>query len=181
MRRLSFPALAALLCLFLTWPAFSRPQKGGGHPMGRQRQGPLARESRARTPIEEFERMPPEEQHRALARLPADQRKRMEERLRKFNELPPEQRQALNNLYSRLHELPPRQQESVHDAIDRFSKLPMDRQQAIRDRLRALAPLSEQDRKAQLKGEDFRRGFSRKEQGIVRDMLPLLSEKTPAQ
>lgn len=125
------------------------------------------------TPIDEFERMSPEEQQQALARLPADQRKRVEDQLRKFNQLPPEQRQALNNLYSRLHQLPERQQESVHKAIDRFSKLPMERQQVVREQLRSFAALPGQDRAAHLRSQAFKQGLSRKEQGIVRDMLPL--------
>ncbi|HTW66979.1 MAG TPA: DUF3106 domain-containing protein [Bryobacteraceae bacterium] len=176
MRRPSVLTLAAMMFLVWTCPAFARPQKGGGRTFGRARP-PASASQRAETPIEEFERMAPEEQQRSLARLPAAQRKRIVQQLQKFNQLPPEQRQALNNLYSRLHQLPPRRQQTVHDAIDRFSKLPMDRQQAIRSQLRALAPLSAEDRAARLANQDFRHSFSRREQGIVRDMLPLLPSK----
>lgn len=174
MRRPYLLMLAAVLFLCCAMPGW--PQKGGGHAMARAPREMPGAEPRARTPIEEFERMPPEQQRRELARLPAAQRKRIEDQLRKFNQLPPEQRQTLNNLYSRLHQLPAYEQESVHHAIDRFSKLSMDRQRAIRGELRGLAPLSEQDRAARLKSGDFKHTFSRREQGIVRDMVPLLPD-----
>jgi hypothetical protein len=141
---------------------------------GREHSAHAAPDRSFNTPIDEFERMSPEEQQQALARLPAAQRQRIEQRLREFNQLPAEQRQRLRNLYSRLHQLPARQQESVRKAIDRFSKQSPDRQEAIRDQLRSLAALPRQERAARLTSDDFRRDLSRKEQGIVRDMLPLL-------
>src|SRR5579864_2259527 len=63
-------------------------------------------ENAGKTPIEEFETMPPEQQQKALNRLPPAQRQQLQERLKRFNQLPPEQQQALKNLYTRLHQLP---------------------------------------------------------------------------
>jgi hypothetical protein len=128
----------------------------------------------AKTPIDEFERMSPEQQQRALDRLPPGQRKKLQERLQQFNRLPAEQRQTLRNLYNRLHELPANQQESVRKAINRFSEQAPDRQQAMRDELRSMAARPEQEREARLASGEFRDRFSRREQGIVRDMLPVL-------
>jgi hypothetical protein len=118
--------------------------------------------------------MTPEEQQEALARLPPAQRQRIEQGLQKFNELPSEQRQVLRNLYSRLHQLPPAEQASVHKAIDRFSKLTPDRQEAIRVQMRALGSVATLDRAGVIRGQGMRRSFSRKEVGIMYDMLPLL-------
>jgi hypothetical protein len=160
---------AVVLLVSAPW-ALAGGQKGEGH----RRNAHAAPDPSLSTPIDEFERMSPQEQQQALARLPAAQRQSIEQRLRKFNQLPPDQRQTLRNLYSRLHQLPPRQQEAVRKAIDRFSKQPPDRQQAIRDQLRSLAALPEPERGAHLTSDDFRRDLGRKEQGIVRDMLPLL-------
>jgi hypothetical protein len=128
----------------------------------------------APTPIDEFERMPPAEQQRALERLPPGQRQKLQERLRRFNQLPPEQQQTLRNLYNRLHQLPASQQQSVRKAINRFSNQAPDRQRAMRDELRSMAALPEQDREARMASEEFRNRFSRREQGIVKDMLPVL-------
>jgi hypothetical protein len=127
-----------------------------------------------KTPIDEFERMSSEQQQRALDRLPPGQRKKLQERLQQFNRLPAEQRQTLRNLYNRLHELPANQQESVRKAINRFSEQAPDRQQAMRDELRSMAAMPEQEREARLASGEFRDRFSRREQGIVRDMLPVL-------
>jgi hypothetical protein len=121
--------------------------------------------------------MSPEEQQRALNRLPPEQRQRLQERLQRFHQLPEEQQRALRNLYNRLHQLAPKQQESVRKAIYRFSEQAPDRQQALRDELRAMAGLSEQDRKTRMAGQEFRQNFSRREQGILRDMTPLLPDR----
>jgi len=172
MYRRYFVLLAAVVSVISGPLALAGGQKGEGHRS--QRKARTAPDQSVKTPIDEFERMSPEEQKQALSRLPPAQRQRLEQRLRQFNELPPEQRQALSSLYGRLHQLPAQQQESVRKAIDRFSMLPPDRQQAIRDRLRSLAELPARDRTAQLTSGGFRRDLSRKEQGMVRDMLPLL-------
>ena len=128
----------------------------------------------ARTPIDEFERMPPEQQHRALNRLPPGQRQKLQERLQRFHQLPSAQQATLRNLYNRLHQLPASQQESVRKAIQRFSGQSPDRQQAMRDELRSLAMPQEQARRQRIASPEFRQSFSRREQGIVRDMIPLL-------
>jgi hypothetical protein len=148
-------------------------------PSALARRPPGARSERGakaspKTPIDEFERMSPEQQQRALERLPPAQRQKLQERLQRFNQLPREQQQTLRNLYNRLHQLPANQQEFVRKAINRYSEQAPDRQRAIRDELRSMAALSKQDREARTESREFRNSFSRREQGIVRDMLPVL-------
>jgi len=172
---LAFAVMVSLLC-----GPHAMGQKSASHappPPGSRRMennSSAASESGGNTPIDEFDRLSPEEQKQILARLPTEQRRRLEERLRQFKQLPFEQRQMLRNLYSRLHQLAPGQQETVHKAIDRFSKQPAESQQAIRDEVRLLSALPELDRASRVASKDFRQGLTRKEQGIVRDMLPLL-------
>jgi hypothetical protein len=134
-------------------------------------------QSEPKTPIDEFELMPPEQQQRALQRLPREQRQKLQERLQRFNQLPREQQQALRNLYNRLHQLPQKQQESVRKAINRLSEQAPDRQRAMRDELRTMAGLTEQDREARMANPEFRSTFSRREQGIVKDMMPVLPDR----
>ena len=166
----------AVAVILLSGPAFARPQRGGARGFGHPREGRVSnRGRRVQTPIDRFEEMPPEAQRRALNQLPLKDRQRVEEQLRKFNSLPEEQQAALKNLYSRLHQLPPKQENAAHEAIARFSELPMDRQEAVKEQLRALAPLPEADRDSQLKSKGFRQGLNRKEQGIVKNMLPLFT------
>jgi hypothetical protein len=129
----------------------------------------------AKTPIDEFERMPPEQQQRALDRLPPGQRQKLQQRIDQFNQLPREQQQTLRNLYGRLHSLPPERQNAVRNAINRFSEQPPQRQQAMRAELRGLAALPEQDRQARIASREFKSQFNGKEQGILRDMSPLLA------
>ncbi len=175
-----WPMLALAAVLWLVPGQRAMGQKSDGHPPaarspGRGREASGVPDASANTtPIDEFDRLSPEEQQQALARLPAEKRKRLEERLKQFNQLPFEQRQMLRSLYGRLHQLPPDRQDAVHKAVDRFSRLPGESQQMIRDELRLLSGLPEQDRVSRLGSRDFQQGLTRKEQAIVRDMLPLL-------
>ena len=126
------------------------------------------------TPIDEFERMSPDQQQRALERLPPGQRQKLQQRLQRFNQLPAEQQRTLRNLYHRLHELPPERQAAVRKAINRFSEQAPARQQVMRDELRSIVAMPEQDRQARMASQEFRNTFSRREQTILRDMLPVL-------
>src|ERR1700678_2342649 len=161
--------VGALLC---DHAAFARrpPASGAGHAGGKT----PAPNAPAVTPIDEFERMSPEQEQRELERLPPGQRQKLRQRLQRFNQLPAEQQRTLRNLYNRLHQLPANQQESVRKAINRFSEQPADRQQAMRDELRTLAPLSQNERTVRLASREFRGSLSRREQGVVKDMLPVL-------
>ena len=130
-----------------------------------------------RTPIEEFETMPPAEQQKALNRLPPEQRQKLQERLQRFNQLPPERQQALKNLYNRLHQLPPERQDAVRKSINKLSQQPPERQQAMRQDLRSMASMSPQERKAHMATPEFRGKFNKKEQEIVRDMSEVLLQR----
>lgn len=134
-------------------------------------------EKEERTPIEEFETMSPEDQQKALNRLPPSQRAQLQERLKRFNALPPDQQQALKTLYNRLHQLPPDRQDAVRKAINKLSEQSAERQQAIRQELRDMAALPTSERRAHIASSDFRSRFNKKEQEILRDMSPLLPDR----
>ena len=175
-------ALAALgLSLSLGVPAMAqRGARGGARGAARGGvRGPRAQggAKQKKTPIEEFETLPPDQQQKALNRLPPEQRQQLEERLRRFNALPPEQQQTLKTLYNRLHQLPPQRQEAVRKAINKFSQEPPIRQQAMRDELRKMGSLSQDQRQTEMSSPDFRSRFNKKEQDTLRDMSPLLPER----
>ena len=171
--RVSILAVAALgWVLWLDVPALAqRGARGARTPHGARSE---TGQNQEKTPIEEFETLPPEQQQKALNRLPPAQRQKLQERLQRFNALPPQQQQALKTLYNRLHQLPPPRQEAVRKAINKFSQAPADRQQAMRDELRSVAALPPEERQAHLNGPEFRSRFTKKEQDILRDMSPLL-------
>lgn len=166
-------AFAALvLCLGLGPSAQAQGRRGG---MNRPR--PARPEKTARppkTPIEEFQRMSPQERQKALDRLPPQQRKNLEERLQRFNQLPPEQQRTLNNMLGRLNQLPPERQEVVRKSMNWFSQQPMGRRQAMREELKGLAALPAEDRPARMSSPEFRFKFSDQEQETIRDMSDLL-------
>jgi phage-related protein len=158
-------AVSALLtvCLVLSWAHVAE-----GRP------GPKNGKTPAQTPIDQFMRMSPAEQQKALNRLPPEKRRRLEERLEKFNQLPAGQQQTLRNMYDRLQQLPRERQQAVRKSLNQFSQQPPERRQAMRQELRSMAPLDAQDREGRMASPEFRERFSEKEQRIVRDMSGLL-------
>ena len=174
--RLRFPILvpaALALALLASAPLAAQGRRGMG--MGRR---PPARPERTqkgpKTPVDEFLRMSPEEQRRALDRLPPDQRERLQKRLDAFKQLPPEQRSNLGEQYRRLSELPPERQEVVRNAFKRFGNQPPERRQEMRRELRQLSDLSPEERQARLDSPEFRNTFNQHEQQIIKDMSHLL-------
>ncbi len=94
--RSSILALGAVaLGLALEPSAVAQVRRGG---MGRGARAPRIRlpQKGPRTPIQEFETMPPEEQRNALNRLPPGERRKLQERLDRFNQLPEDQRRTLD-------------------------------------------------------------------------------------
>lgn len=178
--RSSIPALAAVaICVTFGSPAGAQGRRGGmtrSRPMSPPRQGrfPDKVDRGARTPIEEFQTMSPEQRQKALDRLPPEQRQKLQDRLDQFNQLPPERQRALKNLYNRLHELPPQRQDAVRKSINKFSQQPPERQQAIREELRSMAGMSREERQAHVSSPEFSKKFDKKEQEIVRDMTEVL-------
>jgi hypothetical protein len=174
--RSSIPALAALaICLTFVSPAGAQSRRGGmtrSRPMSPPGQGKV--NPGARTPIEEFETMSPEQRQKALERLPPEQRQRLQQRLDRFNQLPPEQQRSLKNLYNRLHQLPPDRQDAVRKSINKLSQQPPERQQAMRQELRSMASMSPDERQAHVSSPEFRGKFNKKEQEIVRDITEVL-------
>jgi Protein of unknown function (DUF3106) len=162
----SVVSVALLVCLASGATAGAQGRQAGPKP--------LRTPKNVKTPIDEFLRMSPEQQQRALDRLPPEKRARLQQRLERFNQLPPQQQQALRNMYDRLNQLPPERQQVVRRSLNQFSQQPPDRRQAMRQELARMAPLEAEDREARMSSPEFRERFSEKEQRIVRDMSDVL-------
>jgi hypothetical protein len=174
--RLRFPILtsAVLAVSLLTAPPLAAQGRRGMGPARRPPARPEKAQKGPKTPVDEFLRMSPDEQKKALDRLPPDQRERLQRRLEAFKQLPPQQRSNLGEQYRRLSELPPDRQEVVRGAFKRFGNQPPERQQAMRQELRQLSGLSPEERQARLDSPEFRSNFNHHEQQIVKDMSHLL-------
>jgi hypothetical protein len=175
------PRLAlSIAALLLSTGAVSWAQgRHGGGMMGRRGQGHAGRtehapKGAAKTPIEEFERMPQGERQHALEQLPPKQREQVQQRLQQYDQLPLEQRQQIQAQLQRLHQLPADKQEQVRNSIRKFSDQPADRKQALRQELGELGPLSPADRKAHFNSPEFKKKFSKDEQDMLKHMSELL-------
>ena len=170
-----------LLCLGFTASSFAQGRRGGmNHPPARSAppHDPVPHHDKpgkaAKTPIDEFQTMSPQDRQKAMDRMPPAQRQKLEERLQKFNDLPVEQQRTLKNMYNRLHELPPGRQDAVRKSVNHFSEQAPDRRDAMRQELKSLSDLPEHDRTARMASKEFRSKFNHKEQDIIRDMSELL-------
>jgi hypothetical protein len=130
-----------------------------------------------KTPIDDFERMSPEQQQKALAKLPPERRKKVQEQLARLRNLPPEQRAALRQTYQRLSEFPPDRQQQLRKSLQKFGSQPSQRQQAMREELRHLSEQSPEERANRLNSPEFRHAFNRSEQQVVRDMSDLFPSR----
>ncbi|HME06825.1 MAG TPA: DUF3106 domain-containing protein [Bryobacteraceae bacterium] len=172
MRVTHFIALAVIFGLLPGSASSAQGHRAGGG-AGAIHRSPGAKEPE-NTPIDEFERMTPEQQQKALAKLPPERRKKVEQQLARLRSLPPEQRAMLRQTYSRLSELPPDRQQAVRKAFEKFGNQPAGRQQAIREELKQLGNLPPDERATRLKSPEFRQSFNHGEQQIIRDMAELL-------
>jgi uncharacterized protein DUF3106 len=145
-----------------------------GHHVAPPRVPPARSQTPARSPLEEFERMSPEQQRQALEKLPPERRQKAEERLRKLRNLPPTQRSNLLEQYGRFQELSPERQDAVRAAWKQFAGQPLRRRHAIRKELRSLADLPLAERQSRLGSPEFRSSFKPSEQQIIKDMTDVL-------
>jgi Protein of unknown function (DUF3106) len=100
--------------------------------------------------VQRFLQMSPEDQERALSRLPPERRQQMEQRLNRLQQLPPEQRQQLQDLYPA------------------FTSLRPERRQAVRQEIELLRRLRPAERKDRLNGDAG--DFSPEEMDILRQV-----------
>lgn len=111
--------------------------------------------------LRRFLAMPPEQQRRALDRVPPARREVLERRLRRLEQIPPDQREVLL------------------DHIDTLQGLPLVRQQVLRVAIRRLRNLPEGRRRAYLESEDAKQRFDPDELQLLRDVsgLPDIDER----
>lgn len=143
---------------------------------GMMRRPPAPRPERANRPrpLEELQRMSPEERRRAIEKLPPERQRKLEERLERYNQMSPEQRERLRERYERFHQLPPERQEAMRQAFRDFTKLPQERQQIMRQEMRQLREMPEGERKQYMDGPEFRGRFDDNERRILEEMSATL-------
>jgi len=105
---------------------------------------------------------------REMVRAPADTQQVAQVRLALQTASPSQGVQMLNSL-------PPEHQVEVRRSVRQFVNMPEQRRATINEELNHIAPMSDQDREAYLKSDEFRGKYSAREQ----QMLTHLTEITP--
>lgn len=130
--------------------------------------------------IERLRQMPPErrerffQNNRIFQSMPPEEQARIRENLRRWDALSPQQRRELLRRNFVWQQMSPEQRQRVREEIlPRWQQLAPERRQAIERRLRALGPLSDEEREARLKDESFLRGLSVEDQELLRELSRL--------
>jgi Protein of unknown function (DUF3106) len=178
--------VVALTGIFL---ACSAPALAQGHrSMGMGRRPPArterpvkvpkaAQTSKAeKTPLDEFQRMSPEERQKALSKLPPDRAEKLRKQLQEYNQLTPEQQAVAKEQLDTFRHLPPERQQALRKTFNKFSQQPPDRQAAIRQELNQLRGMSETDRQARLASPELKSRFNKNERQMIEEMSGLLPE-----
>src|SRR5580704_12830053 len=130
-----------------------------------------------RTIIDRWNRMSPEEQQKALAKLPPDRRKKFQEQLDQYKSLTPEQRRDMRSRLQMFSQLPPEKQNQARRVWGQYGKLQPDRQPLVRNEFENLRSMPEVERNARINSDEFRSKYNANEQSILRDFSGLLSPK----
>jgi hypothetical protein len=128
------------------------------------------------TPLDEFQRMSPEERQKALAKLPPDRAEKLRKQLKEYSQLTPEQQALAKEQLETFRHLPPDRQAAMRKAFNQFSQQPPDRQQAIRQELNQLRGMTEADRQARLASPELKSRFNKNERQMIGEMSGLLPE-----
>jgi len=159
-RRAVLPlALVALGCA-----AEARPQQEANRPTAQQA---------LENSIDRWNRMPPAERERELAKLPPARARLIRQRLWWYNHLPPEEQQELRERYQTFSQLPPDQQSVVRARLREFRQLPTPRRGAVHREVERLRSLPQAQREVALNGE-LQGRFSPQELQIIRDLATYL-------
>ena len=130
-----------------------------------------------RTPVDRFNRMPPEDRQKALEKLPPERRKRLEDQLNQYNHLTPEQRRQERLRYQAFNQqFPPDKQNQARRLFRQFGELPAERQGSLRKEFESLRALPDTERRARINSDEFRSKYDSHEQKILRDLAGLVSK-----
>lgn len=125
--------------------------------------------------VDRFNRMPPEERNKALAKLPPERRDRIEQQLGQYKNLSPDERRQLRSRYQMFNQLPPEKQNRARKLFQQFGQLPEERQKPLREEFASLRGMSEPDRRARINSEEFRKKYSGREQKFLNELSGVLS------
>jgi len=170
----SFP-IAGLCAILLAGAVFAqRPEESErAARAGERAQKRAIAKERAKatdTPLEQWQRMTPQERQRALAKLTPERRRELQQKLQQFRNLPPEQRQQLRERYRAFSQLPPEQQNHARELFRQFNSLPEDRRPIVKREFEELRSMPESERRTRMNSEAFRNRYSPGEQQMLHDL-----------
>ena len=130
--------------------------------------------------MERLRQMSPEEQERFLnnqqrfRNMSPQRQEQIRQNLRHWNSLTPEQQREMRAREQRWTQMTPEQQQHIRqDILPRWKSLEPSRRQPIMRRLRVLSGLSEEEREARLKDENFLSGLSTEDRDMLRELARL--------
>ncbi|PWU04493.1 MAG: hypothetical protein C5B51_16720 [Terriglobia bacterium] len=120
--------------------------------------------------VQQLMQMTPEQRERALEKLPPQRQAQIRQRLDQFDRLPKQQQERRLEQLRQLSSLPPETQTQVRQQMRAFNQLPVVRRRAVAIELQRLRRMPESERQARIGSEDFQNTFSPSEQQILSDI-----------
>jgi hypothetical protein len=167
--RTAFPRFALAIL-----PALLLAAMAGGQAKCQQEPDKPTAQQILENSIDRWNRMPPEERERELAKLPPARARVIRQRIWRYNHMRPEEQQALRERYQTFSQLSPEKQQIVRRRLQEFRELPAARQPIVHREVERVRLLPEAQREATFNGEPFRSQFSPAEQAMIRDLSTYL-------
>lgn len=123
--------------------------------------------------LEQFNRLPPEEQRKMLEKLPPERRRQLLRQLEEYRNMSPQQRRRLRQRLDRFSELTPAQQERTRQIYRQFHDLPPERRRAVRQAFQNLRRLTPEQRQRRMENPRFQERFNERERNLLREMQEL--------
>ena len=158
------------------------PKNGGGRPPTPRPSAPKMSRGSAGAPgkpsgeqqLDRFLKMSPEERQKALSNLPAARRERIQNRLNEIEKMGPARRTRVLTRLEILNSLPPERQQQVRQALQRFQRMPEERHALVQEEMRAMTPLTDEERRERMNSEEFRNRYTPAEQQMMKSMLEVV-------
>ncbi len=164
---------SAILATMLT--ASLAAQHPAGHAAAQKKGGaaPSAPNNKKanRNIVDKWNRMPPAERDKALAKLPPGQRDKIQQQLNRYNNLTPQQRGQLQ----KFNQLAPEKQNQLRRLFSQYNEFPKERQGMLIQEYENLRAMPEADRKTRLNSDEFRGKYDAREQKFLGGLSDLLS------
>jgi transposase len=91
--------------------------------------------------------------------------------------MPPAQQNRVLTRQELLNSLPPQRQNQVRRSVQQYLNMPEERKAVVNQEIQRMAPMSDEDRRAHMNGEEFRNRYSANEQQMMGNLMEIQPQR----